>query len=178
MIPGDLLSAFSHRQFHTLPGLLDSWAALPNSYPNALRAMQGGSLYHFYYILWYDPAERRTHDLPCERRTRYRLSQPDTVSKMMLFLVSSEIDNWFYEIRSCSCVFIYSENTLILQDLFVRLQFINRNVIKHDYLKIRWCDSNDLCIIFIVNFNYFSKINTIDNNCSVVSFLINIKHFF
>ena len=48
MIPGDLLSAFPHRQFHTLPGLLDSWAALPNSYPNALRAMQGGSLYHFY----------------------------------------------------------------------------------------------------------------------------------
>ena len=47
MIPGDLLSAFPHRQFHTLPGLLDSWAALPNSYPNALRAMQGGSLYHF-----------------------------------------------------------------------------------------------------------------------------------
>ena len=47
MIPGDLLSAFPHRQFHTLPGLLDSWAALPNSYPNALRAMQGGSLCHF-----------------------------------------------------------------------------------------------------------------------------------
>ena len=79
MIPGDLLSAFPHRQFHTLPGLLDSWAALPNSYPNALRVMQGGSLYHFYDGLWYDPAERRTHDLPCERRTRYRLSQPDTV---------------------------------------------------------------------------------------------------
>ena len=33
MIPGDLLSAFPHRQFHTLPGLLDSWAALPNSNP-------------------------------------------------------------------------------------------------------------------------------------------------
>ena len=79
MIPGDFLSAFTHRQFHTLPGLLDSWAALPNSYPNTLRAMQGGSLYHFYDGLWYDPAERRTHDLPCERRTRYRLSQPDTV---------------------------------------------------------------------------------------------------
>ena len=79
MIPGDLLSAFPHRQFHTLPGLLDSWAALPNSYPNALRAMQGGSLYHFYDGLWYDPGGRRTHDLPCERRTRYRLSQPDTV---------------------------------------------------------------------------------------------------
>ena len=77
MIQGDLLSAFPHRQFHTLPGLLDSWAALPNSYPNACMPMQGGSLYHFYDGLWYDPAERRTHDLPCERRTRYRLSQPD-----------------------------------------------------------------------------------------------------
>ena len=66
MIPGDLLSAFPHRQFHTLPGLLDSWAALPNSNPNAWVPMQGGSLYHFYDGLWYDPAERRTHDLPCE----------------------------------------------------------------------------------------------------------------
>ena len=82
MIPGDLLSAFPHRQFHTLPGLLDSWAALPNSYPNACMPMQGGSLFHFYDGLWYDPAERRTHDLPCERRTRYRLSQPDTVPQM------------------------------------------------------------------------------------------------
>ena len=45
MIPGDLLSAFPYRQFNTLPDLLDSWAALPNSYPNALRAMQGGSLF-------------------------------------------------------------------------------------------------------------------------------------
>ena len=79
MIPGDLFSAFPHRQFHTLPGLLDSWAALPNSYPNACMPMQGGSLYRFYDGLWYDPAERRTHDLPSERRTRYRLSQPDTV---------------------------------------------------------------------------------------------------
>ena len=82
MIPGDLLSAFPHRQFHTLPGLLDSWAALPNSNPNACMPMQGGSLYHFYDGLWYDPAERRTHDLPCERRTRYRLSQPDTVPRL------------------------------------------------------------------------------------------------
>ena len=76
-ITGDLLSAFLHRQFHTLPGLLDSWAALPNSYPNAYMPMQGGSLYHFYDGLWYDPAERRTHDLPW--RTCYRLSLPDTV---------------------------------------------------------------------------------------------------
>ena len=84
MIPGDLLSAFPHRQFHTLPGLLDSWAALPNSNPNACMPMQGGSLYHFYDGLWYDPAGRRTHDLPCERRTRYRLSQPDTVDSNIL----------------------------------------------------------------------------------------------
>ena len=54
MIPGDLLSAFPHRQFHTLRGLLDSRAALSNSYPNTLRAMQGGSLYHLYDGLWYD----------------------------------------------------------------------------------------------------------------------------
>ena len=74
-----IISAFPHRQFHTPPGLFDSWAALPNANPNALRAMQGGSLYNFYDGLWYDPAERRNHALPCERRTRYRLSQPDTV---------------------------------------------------------------------------------------------------
>ena len=35
LIPGDLLSACPHRQFRTLPGLLDSLAALSNSYPNA-----------------------------------------------------------------------------------------------------------------------------------------------
>ena len=60
IIPGDILSACPHRQFHTLP----------NSYPNALRTMQGGILYHFNDGLWYDPAGRRTHDLACERRTR------------------------------------------------------------------------------------------------------------
>ena len=70
LIPGYLLSACPHRQFHTLPGLLDSRAALSNSYPNALRAMQGGSLYHFYDDLWYDQAGRRTRGLTCERRTR------------------------------------------------------------------------------------------------------------
>ena len=60
MIPGDLLNAFPHRQFHRLPVLLDSWAALPNSNPNACMPMQGGSLYHFCDGLWYDPAEKRT----------------------------------------------------------------------------------------------------------------------
>ena len=50
MIPGDLLSECHHRQFHTLPGLLDSWAALSNSYPNACVPMQGGSLYIFMMV--------------------------------------------------------------------------------------------------------------------------------
>ena len=50
MIPGDLLSACPFRQFHTLPGLLDSRIALPNSYPNASRAIQGGSLYYFMMV--------------------------------------------------------------------------------------------------------------------------------
>ena len=70
MIPGDLLSAYPHRQLHTLPGLLDSQAALPNSYPNALLAMQGSSLYHFYDGLWYDPAETLT---------TYRVREADTL---------------------------------------------------------------------------------------------------
>ena len=48
------IRAFPHRQFQTLPGLLDSWAALPNFNPNACMPMQGGSLYHFYDGLWYE----------------------------------------------------------------------------------------------------------------------------
>ena len=39
LIPGDLLSACPHRQFHTLPGLLDSWASLSNSYPSIIFMM-------------------------------------------------------------------------------------------------------------------------------------------
>ena len=68
MIPGDLSSAFPHRQFHTLPGLLDSRAALPNSNPNACVPMQGGSLYHFYDGLWYDsrPTMREADTLTTE----------------------------------------------------------------------------------------------------------------
>ena len=70
LIPGDLLSACPHRQFHTLPSLLDSRAALPNSNPNTLLATQGGSLYHLYDDLWYDQAETQTYQLPVERQTR------------------------------------------------------------------------------------------------------------
>ena len=110
MIPGDLLSAFPHRQFHTLPGLLDSWAALPNSYPNACMPKQGGSLDHFYDGLWYDPAERRTHDLPCERRTRYRLSQPDTVKDCLRPRTLSELKFIFSQtyasVMMCLSIFL------------------------------------------------------------------------
>ena len=69
MIPGDLLSACPHRKFHTLPGLIliDSRAALPNSYPNALRAMKGGSLHHLYDSHWYDPAGTQIRDLQHSR---------------------------------------------------------------------------------------------------------------
>ena len=34
--------------FHILPDLLDSRAAMVNSYTNACVPMEGGSLYHFY----------------------------------------------------------------------------------------------------------------------------------
>ena len=97
MIPGYLLSAFPHRQFHTLPGLLDSWAALPNSYPNALRAMQGGSLYHFYDGLWYDPVRTRTHDLLCERRTTCGLSRESDVK------LKTQIIYYSYLVRCSRC---------------------------------------------------------------------------
>ena len=110
MIPGDLLSAFPHRQFHTLPGLLDSWAALPSSYPNACVTIQGGSLYHFYDGLWYDLTERQTHNLPCERRTRYRLSQPDTVK-----LTTN------YDIMPCHCSSQLCPKMFCFSDFYVNL---------------------------------------------------------
>ena len=112
MIPGDLLSAFSHRQFHTLPGLLDSRAAVSNSYPNACMPMQGGSLYHFYDGLWYDPAERRTHDLPCERRTRYRLSQPDTVLLLVPRIITINVS--YVCVSVCIHIFILYPSILCM----------------------------------------------------------------
>ena len=54
LITGDLLSACPHRQFYTLPGLLDSRVALPNSYPNALHAYAGRQFVPFYDGLWDD----------------------------------------------------------------------------------------------------------------------------
>ena len=125
MIPGDLSSACPHRQFHTLPGLLDSWAALPNSNPNACVPMQGGSWYHFYDGLWYDPAERRTHDLLCERRTRYRLSQPhtqQTLDSFALVEASSEklrttthsLCYYYNNYYNMSSIFILISNIFVL----------------------------------------------------------------
>ena len=125
MIPGILLSAFPHRQFHTLPGLLDSWAALPNSNPNACMPMEGGSLYHFYDGLWYDPAERRTHDLPCERRTCYRLSQPGTstltieLPKIILSLNSYTHVATKQSLDICSLVVIYDTPDFLTRKMFL-----------------------------------------------------------
>ena len=115
MIPGDLLSAFPHRQFHTQPNLLDSWAALPNSYPIACMPKQGGNLYHFYDGLWYDPAERRTHDLLCERRTRYWLSQTDTVI-------------FFFSLEDCSLIWLNS--TTFWQNYFPSLNIVGARLWK------------------------------------------------
>ena len=70
LIPGDVLSACPHGQFHTYPVLLDNRAVLSNSYPNACVPIQGGSLYYLSEGLWYDPVGTLTHDLSCERRTR------------------------------------------------------------------------------------------------------------
>ena len=76
MIPVDLLSACPHRQFHTLPGLLDSQAALPNSYPNACVPMQGGSFYHFYDGLSCDPTRyTATYIMPAPTKRGIMIQQ-------------------------------------------------------------------------------------------------------
>ena len=98
------MSACPHRQFHTLPGLLDSWATLSNSYPIACVPMQWGSVYHFYDGLCYDPTGTRTHDLPCERRTRLPLSQPDTVP-------SIRPTSWILAQHCCVTVYICHHKT-------------------------------------------------------------------
>ena len=62
LIPGDLLSACPHRQFHTLPRILDRWAALSNFYPNAYLPSSEAI-----YIMVFGS---RTHDFLHERQTR------------------------------------------------------------------------------------------------------------
>ena len=74
LILGNLLSACPHSQFHTLPDLLDSQAALSNSYPNACGPMQGGNLYHFYDGLWW----LQTTNSSASRFCSIRLHQGET----------------------------------------------------------------------------------------------------
>ena len=75
MIPGDLLSAFPHRQFQTLPSLLDSWAALPNSHPNALRAYAGRQFVPFLWwsLVW---PGREANSRPTVREADTLLTEP------------------------------------------------------------------------------------------------------
>ena len=132
MIPGDLLSGFPHRQFHPLPGLLDSWAALPNSNTNACMPMQGGSWYHFYDGLWYDSAKRLTHDILCERRTRYQVSQPTWLNIKSLFDKTSTV--------ACFDAFHYF--TIWQESFFNEFHNISRN--EHIfYINIKHLDSEN-----------------------------------
>ena len=54
-----------HRQFHTIPSLLDSRVALPNSYPNpwVLRKDALCTIFMMVFGTWYDPPGTRTQDL-------------------------------------------------------------------------------------------------------------------
>ena len=108
MIPGDLLSAFPHRQLHTLPGLVDSWAALPNSNPNACMPMQGGSLYHFYDGLWYGMKDPRR---PVPKPTR-PLSILPTRPLFLPWVLTNPSPKSIKSksVISCCCVGIYFNN--------------------------------------------------------------------
>ena len=78
LIPADLLSACLHRQFHTLPGLLDTRAALLT--PTLTHECQAGRQFvPFYDGLWYDQAWAQTCNLPHLMLTSLRPHQPDTV---------------------------------------------------------------------------------------------------
>ena len=73
LIPGDLLGAYPHRQFHTLLGFLDSQAALSNSYPTTcLPNREAACRYYFFDDLWYDPTGPQTSDLPWDLETDTR----------------------------------------------------------------------------------------------------------
>ena len=75
-IPGYLFCRVPWIFHHASHFIFNCLLALSNSYPKACVPVQGGSLYHFYGGLWYDPAGMRTHDLRCEKRTRLTV-QPD-----------------------------------------------------------------------------------------------------
>ena len=79
LITGDLLCACPHRQFHTLPGLLDSRAALSNSYPNACVPIREAVRTIFMMVFDMTWPGAQTGDLPHERRIRQSLSHSDAV---------------------------------------------------------------------------------------------------
>ena len=66
LIPGDILSTYSHRQFHTPPGLLDS-QTLINILTHACQAGRQFVPFLWWSLVWPDRA--RTRDLPHGRRT-------------------------------------------------------------------------------------------------------------
>ena len=85
MIPEDILSACPHRQLHTLPGILDSRAALSTSYPNACVPMQGSSLYHFYDGLWWLFDLSFEIYLHCKARARFSVRNTQSLLQICGF---------------------------------------------------------------------------------------------
>ena len=81
LIPGDLLSAYPHRQFHTLVGLHYQTPSLMHCVPcrEAVCTL-------FMMVFGMTPARTRTHNLPCESQTCLPLSQPNTVMRKKHFL--------------------------------------------------------------------------------------------
>ena len=91
--------------------------------------MQGGSLYHFYDGLWYDPAERRTHDpvLPeaeTQQSDRHMLRGP-VQNTVRVFAFAWDLFNWMVGSsqlntrcsRSCRSFFVISSSTSKYPDI-------------------------------------------------------------
>ena len=99
-IPGDLLSACSYRQFHTLIDLLDSRAALKNSYLTHCRPCREAVCTIFLVF------GAGTCDLSHERRTHLPLSQPDTVWVKSHQFIYQEYKQYMYIVNvSKMCIF-------------------------------------------------------------------------
>ena len=70
LIPGDILSACPYKSFIHYPAFKTDrlFCKIP-TLMHACQAGGGGSLYHFYDGLWFDPARLWTQASPHERRT-------------------------------------------------------------------------------------------------------------
>ena len=64
LIRGDLNSACPHKQFYTLPGLLHSQIALPNTYPKACMPSKEAVGTILMMAFFVTRLGIRTHDLP------------------------------------------------------------------------------------------------------------------